>query len=394
MKGMVIKMKSAAFKTERAWIEVNVENLRHNVETLKKVMQPGCELMAVVKAQAYGHGAVLIASYLNKMGVVAFAVATIEEGIILRKSGVCGEILILGYTDVGRASELKEYDLMQTLISFEYAEHLNEQGIVVKTHIKIDTGMHRLGISGKEVSAVRNVFFMKNLKICGMFTHLCCSDSRHPDDVAFTKGQIDSFYRLANALKDSGINLPKLHIQSSYGLLNYPALACDYVRIGIALYGVLSSPDDETVLKPDLRPVLSLKSRVVLIRKVAAGESVGYGRSFTASRDTRIAILPIGYGDGFPRNLSGGKGRVLINGYIVPIVGRICMDQLAVDITDAESVSVGDIATLVGAKDYDELSAPAVAEVCGSISNELLCRMGARLPIISSDNIDIFPKYL
>ncbi|MBD5453212.1 MAG: serine racemase VanT catalytic subunit [Lachnospiraceae bacterium] len=375
-------MKSASFKTERAWLEIKIENLRHNVETLKKVMQPGCELMAVVKAQAYGHGAVLTASYLNKLGVMAFAVATIEEGITLRKSGVCGEILILGYTDVRRASELKEYDLMQTLISFEYAENLNEQGIDLKTHIKIDTGMHRLGISDKEVSAVRNIFFMKNLKVCGMYTHLCCSDSRHSDDAAFTQGQINSFYRLADALKDSGIILPKLHIQSSYGLLNYPGLACDYVRIGIALYGVLSSREDETVLNPDLRPVLSLKSRVVLIREVAAGESVGYGRSFITGRDTRIAILPVGYGDGFPRNLSNGKGSVLINGYIVPIVGRICMDQFAVDITDTENISVGDIATLVGAKEYDELSAPAVADSSDSISNELLCRMGARLPVI------------
>ena len=377
-------MKNTASKTEteRAWLEVNVENLRHNVKTLKKNMQPGCELMAVVKAQAYGHGAVLTASCLNKMGVMAFAVATIEEGITLRKNGISGEILILGYTDVCRASELKEYDLMQTLISFEYAENLNEQGIEVKTHIKIDTGMHRLGISEKEVSAVRKLFFMKNLNICGMFTHLCCADSNRLDDIVFTERQIYSFYRLTNALKDSGVSLPKLHIQSSYGLLNYPNLSSDYVRIGIALYGVLSSSDNDTVLKPDLRPVLSLKSRVVLIREVAAGESVGYGRSFTAMRNIRIAILPVGYGDGFPRNLSNGKGSVLINGYIVPIVGRICMDQLAVDITDTENVSAGDIATLVGTEEYDELSAPAVADNYGSISNELLCRMGARLPVI------------
>lgn len=376
-------MKNEAFKTERAWIEVNVGNLRHNVETLKKVMQPGCELMAVVKAQAYGHGAVLTASYLNEMGIMAFAVATINEGIALRKSGIRGEILILGYTDVGRASELKKYDLMQALISFEYAEALNIQGFTIRTHIKIDTGMHRLGIPSGELSAVRKVFLMENLKVCGMFTHLCCSDSRHPDDVTFTRGQIDSFYSLTDALSDSGIILPKLHIQSSYGLLNYPGLVCDYVRAGIALYGALSTPDDDTVLKLDLRPVLSLKSRVVLIRKVVAGESIGYGRSFTTGRDTRIAILSIGYGDGFPRNLYGGKGNVLINQYVVPVVGRICMDQLAVDITDAEGVSVGDIATLVGAEGHDELSAPAVADSSGSISNELLCRMGARLPVIA-----------
>lgn len=378
-----MEMKSTAFKTERAWIEVNVENLRHNVKTLQKAMRPGCELMAVVKAQAYGHGAVLTAMHLNKMGVMAFAVATIDEGIALRKAGICGEILILGYTDVGRVSELREYDLMQTLISSEYAEALNAQGITVKAHIKIDTGMHRLGIPDEELSAVRKLFFMENLKICGMFTHLCCSDSRNPDDVVFSRGQIDSFYRLAEALRIEGIVPPKLHIQSSYGLLNYPGLACDYVRAGIALYGVLSSPDDETVLKPDLRPVLSLKSRVVLIRKVAAGESVGYGRSFTAGRDTRIAILPVGYGDGFPRNLSGGKGSVLINQYVVPVAGRICMDQLAVDITDTEGVSVGNIAILAGAEGHNELSAPAVADSSGSISNELLCRMGARLPVIA-----------
>ncbi len=377
-------MKNAEFKIWRAWIEVNRNNLCHNVEILKKAMQPGCELMAVVKAQAYGHGAVLTASHLNKMGVRAFAVATVDEGIALRKSDICGEILILGYTEAGRASELKEYDLMQTLISFEYAEVLNNQGIAVKVHIKIDTGMHRLGIASGELSAVRKVFFMENLKVYGMFTHLCCSDSRHPEDIAFTKGQIDNFYRMTGALRDSGIILPKLHIQSSYGLLNYPDLACDYVRVGIALYGVLSSPDDDTLLKPDLRPVFSLKSRVVLIREVAAGESVGYGRSFMAGRDTRIAILPIGYGDGFPRNLSDGKGSVLINQYVVPVAGRICMDQLAVDITDTEGVSVGDIATLAGAEGYDhELSVPAVADHSGSISNELLCRMGTRLPVIA-----------
>lgn len=177
--------------------------------------------------------------------------------------------------------------------------------------------MHRLGIPSGEFSAVRRLFFMKNLKVCGIFTHLCCSDSRQADDIAYTRGQINRFYALTDALRDSGIILPKLHIQSSYGLMNYPELACDYVRAGIALYGVLSSPHDDTVLKPDLRLVLSLKSRVVLIREVAAGQSVGYGRNFTAARDTRIAILPAGYGDGYPRNLSNGNGRILIKDHVV-----------------------------------------------------------------------------
>lgn len=376
-------MKNTKFETGRAWIEVNVENLYYNVEILKNAMQPNCELMAVVKAQAYGHGAVLTAMHLNKIGVRAFAVATIEEGIELRKAGVYGEILILGHTDVSRAFELKEYDLMQTIISYEYAKALNNQRITLKTHIKIDTGMHRLGIASRELSVIQAVFFMENLEICGMFTHLCCSDGNRSEDIAFTKNQIERFYGVADALKSRGILLPKIHIQSSYGLLNYPDLVCDYVRVGIALYGVLSSPCDDTILKLDLRPVLSLKSRIVLIREIAAGESVGYGRSFIAERNSQIAILSIGYGDGFPRNLFGGKGSVLINQTVVPIVGRICMDQLAIDITDVENVSVGDIAILAGADGYQKLSVPTVADRAGSISNELLCRLGARLPVIA-----------
>lgn len=376
-------MKKPSFKTGRSWIEINVKNLCHNVETLKKAMPAKCELMAVVKADAYGHGAYEIAAYLNKMGVTAFAVATIDEGIKLREYGICGEILILGYTDVNRASELKKYDITQTLIDFKYAKALNNQNIPVKAHIKIDTGMHRLGIPSGELSSVQKVFSMENISVCGIYTHLCCSNSRLPRDVAFTGKQIDSFYSLINALRDSGISIPKLHIQSSYGLLNYPHLACDYIRAGIALYGVLSSPDDDTVLKLDLRPVLSLKSQIVLIRSVGKGDGVGYDRSFTAERDSRIAIIPIGYGDGFPRSLSDYNGSVLVKQHIVPIIGNICMDQLAVDITDVENAAVGDIVTLIDSEGDVRLSAAAVAEKAGSISNELLCRMGTRLPIMT-----------
>ena len=369
--------------TERSWIELNIENLKHNVRILREAIPPACELMAVVKADAYGHGACATAAVLNQMEITAFAVATVEEGIQLRKHGIRGEILILGYTDVKRVQDLQKYDLTQTLLDFAYAQALNGRNAAVKAHIKIDTGMHRLGISSEEISAVRKVFEMKNLKICGIYTHLCCADSMLPDDIAFTRIQIDNFYRLIDDLKDGKINIPKVHIQSSYGLLNYPDLTCNYIRVGIALYGVLSSLNDDTNLKLDLRPVLSLKSRVVSIRQVGKGDSVGYGRDFIAERDSRIATIPIGYGDGFPRNLSNGNGRVLVNSHIVPIVGRICMDQLSIDITDVQGVSTGDIATLISAEEYDDLSASAVAYRSGSISNELLCRMGARLPVIT-----------
>ena len=368
--------------TERSWIELNIENLKHNVLILREAIPPACELMAVVKADAYGHGACATAAVLNQMEITAFAVATVEEGIQLRKHGIRGEILILGYTDVKRVQDLQKYDLTQTLLDFAYAQALNGRNAAVKAHIKIDTGMHRLGISSEEISAVRKVFEMKNLKICGIYTHLCCADSRLPEDIAFTRRQIDSFYRVTDALKNSGIQLPKLHIQSSYGFLNYPDLVCDYVRVGIALYGVSSVPDNEAVLQPALRPVLALKSRVVLIRFIGKGDSVGYGRTFVAGRDSRIAVIPVGYGDGFPGSLSGKNVSVLVNRQSVPVVGRICMDQLTVDITDAENVKVGDVVTLIGTEAEQNVAAPVVAQRADSISNELLCRLGTRLPIV------------
>ncbi len=363
---------------KRAYVEINLENLEHNARVLKGAMPTKCSLMAVVKAEAYGHGAFEISTHLNKMGVEAFAVATIDEGIQLRKYGIRGEILILGYTDIYRAAELKKYDLMQTLIDFDYASALNRRKTGVKAHIKIDTGMHRLGVEGKDVEKIEKIFSMKYIKVCGMYTHLCCADSLKPEDAAFTREQINRFYKVAADLEKDGITIPKIHIQSSYGLLNYPELACDYVRAGIALYGVLSSPEDTTVLKLNLRPVLSLKTRVVLIRKILKGESVGYGRKFTAERDSVIAILPIGYGDGFPRNLSCKKGMVSINGKYAPIAGMVCMDQMAVDITGIEDVAVGDAATLICGQGNNELMAPYVAARSNSISNELLCRIGER----------------
>lgn len=369
--------KKCALDTDRAWIEIDLDNLEHNAKELQKAMPPQCSLMAVVKAEAYGHGAFAVSVHLNKIGVNAFAVATVDEGIVLRRYGIRGEILVLGYTDVRRVKELKKYDLMQTVVSFEHACALDKQNVPVKVHIKIDTGMHRLGIPFDNFAEVKQVFAMRNLKVSGIYTHLCCPDSLLPDDIAFTNEQISRFYRLTDILKQSNIPVPKLHIQSSYGLLNYPDVKCDYARIGIALYGAVS--DNNTALKLNLRPVLSLKARVAHIQAVPKGESVGYGRMFTAKQDSRIAILPVGYADGFPRNLSCGKGYALIGGQLAPIVGRICMDQLAVDVTDIENIAVGDIATLIGGSGEKELSAPIIADSSDSISNELLCRMGARL---------------
>ena len=367
----------------RAFVEVDLNSLEHNVSVLEKIMPSGCRLMAVVKANAYGHGAYETAVHLDRIGVRAYAVATIDEGICLRKYGVRGEILILGYTDIGRAAEIRKYNLTQTLVDFAYADALNRRGGTIKAHLKIDTGMHRLGVDWEDFAAVKAVFAMRHLKICGMYTHLCCPESQKPDDILYTKRQIDRFYKLLGRMEREGMKIPAVHVQSSYGLLNYPQLKCDYVRAGIALYGCLCAPHDRTVVKADLRPVLSLKSRVALIRTVKAGDSVGYDRRFTAEGERRIAILPIGYGDGLPRNLSCGNGSVRIRQRCAPIVGLICMDQLAVDVTKITEVAVGDVATLIADERDGAWSAPNVAARSLSISNELLCRLGERLPVVA-----------
>lgn len=370
---------------DRAYLEINLNALEHNVRAFRKVMSDNCQLMAVVKAEAYGHGMFQIATYLEQMGVSSFAVATIDEGISLRKYGISGEILVLGYTSPLRARDLRKYRLTQTLIDYDYSLALDHEGYRIKGHIKIDSGMHRLGFDIEDEERIASVFSMKNIDVRGIFTHLCSSDSLEEGDVAFTHEQINGFYRLIDRLKNKGLYIQKIHVQSSYGLLNYPELECDYVRIGIGLYGVLSSVNDKVKLKLDLKPVLSLKARVILLRQVRQGEGVGYGRAFTAGRNSVIAILPVGYADGFPRNLSCGNSYVLICGQQAPIVGKICMDQLAVDVTDIPAVKIGSIATLIGGDGEKVITAPMLADKAGTITNELLSRMGRRLKIITKE---------
>ncbi|SFB28699.1 serine/alanine racemase [Acetitomaculum ruminis DSM 5522] len=366
---------------DRAYLEINIKNLKSNVREIKKAMPKKAKLMAVVKANAYGHGDFEIATNLCKMGVSAFAVATIDEAISLRNYGVKGEILILGYTSPLEAKRLSKYDITQSLIDYDYAKKLNEQGYKVKTHLKVDTGMHRLGFSYQDKEKILKAFSMKNLKIDGIFSHLCVADSYEESDVEFTKLQIKRFFEVTNYLKENG-QKPKTHIQSSYGFLNYPEIECDYVRAGICLYGVLSSPKDKTKLKLDLKPVLSLRSKIVLTRNIKAGESVGYGRAFVAQQDSKIAVVPLGYGDGYPRNLSFCDNYVLVSGKKAAVIGKICMDQLIIDITDIPMAKCGSIVTLVGKDAGEEIQSVVVADNSETINNEFLCRMGGRLKIV------------
>lgn len=361
---------------ERAWIELDLDNLAHNAEALRAAMPSGCELMAVVKAAAYGHGAFETAVCLEKIGVRAFAVATADEGIELRKYGICGEILVLGYTPPERARELKKHLLTQTLVSYEHALAMNSTGVRLQAHLKLDTGMHRLGFDCADKEKLLATFCMKSLKISGVFTHLSAADSLAEEDVRFTRMQIERFDSAVDGLRAAGVDVQKTHVQSSYGLLNYHEIRADYVRAGVALYGVLSKMG-ETRLRLDLRPVLSLRSRVVLIREVRSGESVGYGRAFTAEKDCTIAIVSVGYADGLPRSISDGG--VVIGGQYAKIVGRVCMDQIAVDVTNHAGVQVGAEVTVIG----DGISAEEAAQSAGSITNELLSRMGRRVRCVA-----------
>jgi serine/alanine racemase len=360
--------------TDRAWAEINMTNLRHNVKVLQEVLPVGCEIMAVVKANAYGHGAVPISAGLNRTGINAFAVATIDEGIQLRKKGIKGEILILGCTPATRALALFHFRLSQTVADVEHARELNRFGKPIRVHIKVDTGMNRLGESYKHVSEIASIFGCKNLKVAGIFTHLCVADSLKEPDVAFTKQQIQNFHQLLESLRERKIIIPPIHIQSSYGVLNFPELQCAYARIGIALYGVLSTLGRNTKLSLDLRPVLALKSKVAQIRTIAAGESVGYSRSFIARKEIKTAVVPIGYADGFPRSLSA-KGHVLIQGCRVPVVGQICMDQLIIDVTDIPDIKKSEIVTLIGKDGSEEITAEQIAFNANTITNELLSRL-------------------
>lgn len=367
------------YQKDRAWISLDRDALAHNVAALRSLLPEGCRLMPAVKANAYGHGAVLMGRELNRLDVDAFCVASVGEAVELRRGGVRGEILILGYTHPKQFPLLRKYDLTQTVVDYEYARKMNRFGKPLKGHIAIDTGMHRLGERCDHMEHFTELLSLKNLKITGAMTHLCAVDSDRPEDREFTRRQADAFYRIIDAWKEQGFTCPKVHLQSSYGVLNYPELTGDYARVGIALYGTHSAREDYDGAAPELRPVLSLMARVAVVKELLPGEAAGYGLTFVADKPMRIATLAIGYGDGLPRALSGGVGSVLIHGRRASIIGRICMDQTIVDVTEIPEVHAGDTAVLIGRSGAAVITACDLAEQCGTITNEILSRLGARL---------------
>lgn len=358
----------------RAWLEISLDDLRENYRTLQGKMPRGCRCMAVVKADAYGHGAVRTAQALEREGCGHFAVAALEEGIALRAAGIAGEILILGYTMPRDAFLLKRYNLLQTVVDEAHGKELSAAGCFLRVHLAVDTGMHRLGISCGEAEAAERIFRMPGLKVEGLYSHLSAADGSGREDRIFTEKQIGDFLELKRKLAEKGF-FPECHLQSSYGLLFYPVDGMAYARIGIALYGCASNSPEEK-LGVRLRPVLSLRCRIACIRTVEAGSFVSYGRAWQAEKKTTLAVIAIGYADGLPRNLENGYA--LVKGKKAPIVGRICMDQTILDITGIDAKE-GDIATLIGRDGEEEIEAVTLAQRAGSITNELLSRLGKRL---------------
>ena len=364
----------------RAWREVDLEALAHNAGVLQRALAPGQKLMAVVKADAYGHGAVRVCRRLWRSGVRAFAVACLAEGIALRRSGVRGTILILGYTRPEDAPLLARWRLTQTVADADHGRALDAQGVRLRVHLALDTGMHRLGIPAGDRAAIAAMYRLPQLRITGTFSHLCVADSLTAADTAYTQRQLAAFYETVAWMRAAGYDPGAIHVQASYGIWNLPPQPCAYARAGIALYGVRSgeAPVQRAL---DLRPVLSLRARVASVRRLEPGEAAGYDLAFHAHRETRLAVVTIGYGDGLPRELPQRGGEVLLRGRRCPMVGNLCMDQLLVDVTELDTVAPGDVVTLIGRDGGQEIRAEAVAERCGTITNELLSRLGRRLEL-------------
>lgn len=370
-------MEEELTKQNRAWLEINLDNLEHNVNQIKSIIPDKCKIMAIVKANAYGHGMIEIAKKLNEIGIQDFAVATLSEGINLRKNNIKGNILILGYTDLKDVEYIIKYDLIQTIVDYEYAKKIEQMKLEdkLKVHIKINTGMNRIGESYKNIDNLIKTYQIKNIEILGTYSHLCVADSLKSDGVEFTNEQINNFFECIDKIKSLGYDTGKIHIQASYGILNYTNLNCDFVRPGIIMYGVYN--EDEPKVKLDLRPVLSLKSRITSVKEIEEDESVSYGRTFIAETNKRIATVCIGYADGYPRNLGNKDVQVMVNGQFAEIIGRICMDQLIIDVSQIKEIHQGDIVTLIGKQ--NEISAELIASKADTITNELLSRLGSRL---------------
>jgi alanine racemase len=370
---------------KRTWAEINLDNINKNYKAIRSYVKSDSKIMVIVKADAYGHGVSFVAREFETAGADYFGVSNIEEAMQLRNCDIKKPILILGFTPPEYAEDLIKNNIAQTVLSLEYARELSRQAQVfggqVTIHIKIDTGMGRIGFlynqtghNSESIEQIMQAAKLKGLQIEGIFTHFAVSDEPEND---FTNKQFELFMQCIKSLHENGVDFKLRHCCNSAGLLNFPQMQLDMVRPGIILYGLLPSASMKSPI--ELKPAMKLKTVVSCVKELDKDLPISYGMNYTTTQKTTIATLPVGYADGFARSLSNSAD-VLINGCRARILGRVCMDQCMVDVTKITGVKQGDIVTLIG-RDQDEVvSMDEVAEKMGTINYEVVCLIGKRVP--------------
>ncbi len=360
--------------SSRCYATIDLDRLTENFRVLKRTAG-NKGLMAVVKADAYGHGAIEVALALKNLAEM-FAVSTAEEAFELREAGIENELLVLGYVPPGQLKALSMQNVIITVYDEEYAVKQSEiacgEGFILRAHLKINSGMNRLGISVKNETAMLRLIALKGLAVEGIFTHFASADGESEEDVEFTKQQHNSFINRVESLKKKGFNPKYIHSENTAGTAYCMFKESNLVRCGIGLYGY--PPGDAAV--EGLKPVMQLYARVAQCRTLKQGEAISYGRTFVAEKDMRVAVITAGYADGYTRLLSG-KGIVEVSGRAARVIGRVCMDYLFIDISDINNVSIGDDVKLLG--DSPAIDAAEAAQLCGKISYELLCGISTRV---------------
>ncbi len=375
---------------KRTWAEINLDALLHNFNTIRNFAK--CDIAAVVKADAYGHGAKIVSKVLPARHTKLLAVATLEEAIELRLAKNTKPILILGHTPADYSYILKQYDLIQTIHSIEYARELSERavsyGVTFSCHIKIDTGMSRIGFNCRDDGAfskdeLLECASLKNLSITGIYTHFATADRSGDQNGEFTKAQFERFTAVCKFLEENGVAIKCKHCCNSAAIMLDEDKHLDMSRLGIMLYGL--TPDTNLELTLPIEPVMTLKTLVTQVKQIKKGDCVSYGRTFKAEKDMTVATLSVGYADGYPRSLSN-RGEVIIRGKRAKIIGTVCMDQIVVDVSDIDGVKPEDEVVLFG----KDLSVDEIAKLCGTINYEIVCGISRRVPRVYYKNGKIY----
>ena len=367
--------------TRPVWVEVDLNNLRFNFKQIKKFVKKSSILCPVVKANAYGHGVKEVCRVLTQEGAERFAVALPEEGKEIRENGFKQPIHVLGEVTSKQIPMIMEYDLIPTVCKMETVnkiqQYAKDNNLIKKIHIKIDTGMGRIGVlSNKAVKFILDVNKIDNINIEGLITHFATADEKNKE---YTKKQWTKFKKIIDELNSYKLNIPIKHAANSAAILNYPTkYQLDMVRPGIIIYGLYPSP----LLKNNkiqIKPVLKWKAKIIYLKTVSAGCSVSYGANFITNKETKIATIPLGYADGFSRSFSN-KGEVLIKGKRAPVIGTVCMDQFMVDVSGIENVDTGDEVVLIGSQGNKEITADELAQKINTINYEIVCGISERIP--------------